>query len=313
MTTSLVSRKSFIKMSSISALVGAATLLSACSFDSGSSSNAQRATSSELSGSLLVVGSTALQPLAEAAAEGFMQKHAGVTISVQGGGSGQGLTQIVQGAVQVGNSDVFAEEKIKDQSQTAKLQDNKVAVVGMAPVTHKGVGVSHVTLEQLQQIFTGQVTNWKELGGADQAILVINRASGSGTRATFESHVLKGVSVPESFKPQEQDSSGTVAKMVAKTPGAISYLALSYITENLQALGIDGVTPSEDTIATGAWKIWSYEHMYTQKDASEVTKAYIDYMLSDEVQDSLVEKLGYIPITKMQVERTADGTISPRK
>ncbi len=275
---------------------------------SGSSNGGQ--TAQNVSGNITAVGSTALQPLVEAAAEQFMSENPDCQITVQGGGSGQGITQISQGAVQIGDSDVFAEEKLDDPSQAANLVDNKVAVVGMGPIVNSDVTVDNLTMDQLKGIFTGQITNWKEVGGQDEAITVINRASGSGTRATFESAVLGDTKAPESFKPQEQDSSGTVAKMVAQTPGSISYLAFSYYDDSFKALSIDGVQPTADNVVTNDWKIWSYEHMYIAKDADDATKAFIDYMMGDEVQKNLVTQNGYISINDMKVERNADGEVS---
>jgi phosphate transport system substrate-binding protein len=118
--------------------------------------------------------------------------------------------------------------------------------------------------------------------------------------------------VPEDFTPQEQDPSGTVAKMVAETPGAISYLAFSYFNDNLKALTVGGVKPTPENVETNDWVIWAYEHMYTAADPDEATQAFIDYMLSDDVQGSLVEQTGYIPVTGMQVTRDAAGNITNR-
>ena len=256
-------------------------------------------------GSITAVGSTALQPLVEAASQQYTQTYTNVQISVQGGGSGTGLSQVSQGAVQIGNSDLFAEEKKIDPSN---LTDNKVCVVGMGPVANADAGVTDIKLEDLKGIFTGAITNWKDLGGKDEAITVINRAAGSGTRATFEAAVLGG---DEAVTAQEQDSSGTVAKMVTETPGAISYLAFSYYEgATFTALKVDGVEPTEANVETGDWKIWAYEHMYTAKDADAATKDFIEYMLSDKVQGELVEKLGYIPMTGMKVEKDATGKVT---
>lgn len=254
---------------------------------------------------ITAVGSTALQPLVDAAQESYVAEHPNVQISVQGGGSGTGLSQINSGAVEIGNSDIFAEAG--EGVDASKLVDHKVAVVGFAPVVNKDVGVEDVSKQELIDIFTGKITNWSELGGKDQEINVINRASGSGTRATFEEFALDG---QEPIKAQEQDSSGTVKKIVGDTPGAISYLALSYLDDSLQALKVDGITANAKNIETNDWKIWSYEHMYTNGEPKGALKDFMDYMTTDEIQNGPVKKLGYLPITEMKVERDAEGNVT---
>lgn len=254
---------------------------------------------------IVAVGSTALQPLVDAAQEAFVQENAGYDISVQGGGSGTGLSQVESGAVTIGNSDVFAEEK--EGVDAEKLVDHKVAVVGMAPVVNKEAGVDELTKEELIDIFTGKIKNWSEVGGKDQEISVVNRASGSGTRATFEKWGLDGA---KTIQAQEQDSSGTVKKIVAQTPGSISYLALSYLDDSLQEIAVDGIKPTEDAIKTNDWKIWSYEHMYTQGKPDQQVKKFLDYMVSEDVQNGPVKELGYLPITDMKVERDAKGKVT---
>ena len=274
--------------------------------DSGQASNESSA-SGAASGNveILAVGSTALQPLVQAAQESFTSENPNYMITVQGGGSGTGLSQVEAGAVTIGNSDVFAEEK--DGVDASKLVDHKVAVVGMAPVVNKEVGVKDISKQDLIDIFTGKTKNWSELGGKDQEIAVINRASGSGTRATFEKWGLDGA---ETIQTQEQDSSGTVRKIVAETPGAISYLALSYLDDSLQALTIDGVEATPENIATNDWKIWSYDHMYTNGEPDANIKTFLDYMLSDDIQQGVVKELGYLPITEMKVERSVEGEVT---
>lgn len=273
----------------------------------GNTSSTENSSANSKQVQIVAVGSTALQPLVESAQEQFVAKNANYQITVQGGGSGTGLSQVASGSVQIGNSDVFAEEK--DGVDASKLVDHQVAVVGMAPVVNKEIGVKNVTKDQLIAIFTGKVKNWQELGGKDQEIVVVNRASGSGTRATFEKWGLDGA---KTIQAQEQDSSGTVKKIVSSTPGAISYLALSYIDDSLEALSLDGVAPTAENIETNDWPIWSYEHMYTKGKPTKEIKKFLDYMVSDEVQEGLVKDLGYLPVTKMQVSRSADGQVTEK-
>ena len=286
-------------------------LLAGCG-SGGTSTESSQASGGSSSGAasnenveILAVGSTALQPLVEAAGESFSADNPNYTITVQGGGSGTGLSQVETGAVTIGNSDVFADEK--DGVDASKLVDHKVAVVGMAPVVNKDAGVTDLSQQDLIDIFTGKVKNWSELGGADQEISVINRASGSGTRATFEKWGLDGA---ETIQTQEQDSSGTVRKIVAETPGAISYLALSYLDDSIQALSLDGVEATPENIADNKWPIWSYEHMYTKGEPDANVKAFLDYIMTDDVQQGIVIELGYLPITDMKVERSVDGEVT---
>lgn len=282
-----------------------AVLLAGCG---GQGDKAGDQKSSELSGSITAVGSTALLPLVEEGSKQFMGKNSKVQITVQGGGSGTGLSQVSTGAANIGNSDIFAEEK--SGIDASKLVDTKVCVVGITAVVNPKVTVDNLTKAQLMDIFTGKTTNWKEVGGPDQKIVVINRAKGSGTRATFNSFALDGKE--EAAGGMEIDSSGQVKKTVGETPGAISYLALSYVDNSIKAVKLDGVEPTKESIASGKYPVWAYEHMYTQGQPSGHIKAFLDYMLSDEVQNNLVPKLGYIPATKMMVNRDAKGNVTKK-
>ena len=280
---------------------------------SGSTSGADATSeaAAELEGSVTCSGATSFQPLVEAAANDFMDANANVNITISGGGSGQGLSDVKDGKAQIGRSDVFAEEKL-DASDAANLVDNTVAVVGMGPIVNSNVDVDDLTLEQLKGIFTGSITDWSEVGGTAGKIQVIERKAGSGTRATFEAAVLAGEKAPDTFAPvAEEDSSGTVVEKIQATEGSISYLAFSYFDDTkFKALKVDGVEPTSENVESGDFKIWSYEHMYVASDADEATLAFIDYMLSDDVQGSLVEEQGFIPLTGMKVKKDAEGTIT---
>lgn len=262
--------------------------------------------SSQQSGeSITAVGSSALQPLVEAAGEQYQTEHLGVFINVQGGGSGTGLSQIQQGAVDIGNSDLFAEEKAGIKAKA--LVDHKVAVVGIAPIVNPKVGVKNVSMAQLQKIFLGEITNWQQLGGKNVPIVLVNRAQGSGTRATFEKWVMQG---KQPMAAQEQDSTGMVRQIVGSTPGAISYVAFSYIDKTVQGLSVDGVAPTDANVTTNQWRIWSYEHMYTKVQPKGLTKKFLAYVMSPAIQKKLVLKMGYVPMTQMKVVRDANGKVS---
>ncbi|SHE53068.1 phosphate ABC transporter substrate-binding protein, PhoT family [Seinonella peptonophila] len=269
----------------------------------------QGSTQGQLTGNLTSVGSTAMQPVVEELAKDFMSKNTGVQVTVQGGGSGQGLSAAMNDTADIGNSDVFAEEK--DKIDPKKVTDHKVFVVGMGPVVNKEVGIDQLTQDQLIKIFTGKITNWKDIGGKDQKIVLVNRPESSGTRATFAKWALNGA---KEFRGQggiEEDSSGTVKKIVSETPGAIGYLAFSYFDDKVKPLKLDGVEPTNENVYTNKWKIWAYEHMYTNNNGKkkEIEEAFIKHILTPEVQTGVVSKLGYIPVTEMKVDRDAAGNI----
>ena len=147
---------------------------------------------------------------------------------------------------------------------------------------------------------------------------MINREAGSGTRATFESAVLQGKEVPAGFTPvAEVDSSGTVVEQVAATEGSISYVAFNYYDTNdgIKALSVDGVEPTQENVESGDFNIWAYEHMYTRSDEDEstaaITKAFIDFIMSEDIQSTTVIEQGFIPVSNMKVKKDVDGNVTP--
>lgn len=256
------------------------------------------------SGKVTVSGSSALLPLAKDAAQKFKAKNDQVSITLNAGGSGTGLKQVSEGSVDIGNSDVFAKEKLPE-AKAAELVDHKVAVTVMAPVVSKEIGtnVKSLTKAQLQDIFTGKVTNWKDVGGPDEAVALITRPSTSGTRALFTKYALDGKE-ELSNKSMETDDSGTLVQTVSQTKGAIGYVALSYLMNNntVTPLAIDGVEPTLNNVYNGKYPVWGYEHMYTKGEATGAVKAFIDFIMSKDYSAD-IEKQGYGVASKMKVTR----------
>ncbi len=251
-----------------------------------------------VAGSIIAGGSTALQPLVDAAQKAYTTGCTGTTISVQPGGSGTGLTQVLSGGFQIGNSDIFAEEKLQP-ADASQLVDHQVVRQGWVMVTHKGVtGVTTLTSDQATQIWTGAVTNWKDVGGPDLPIVLIIRPASSGTRATFKRIVLGGKNEAAGTALTE-DSNGAVQTAVSTTPGATSVVGFTFYQSNtatLNALQLDGVTASVDNMGNGTYKLQAIGHMYTKGAADGLSKALTDYMLSPTVQNGLVKTMFYAPI-----------------
>lgn len=271
--------------------------LSACGGGTGGSTSGKNT----VTGS----GSSALFPLAEDAADAFKEKHPDVSITMNAGGSGTGLKQVYDGSVDIGNSDVAAEEKL-EKDQAAELVDHRVCVISMAPVVNKDItdaGLTNLTTEQLISLFTGKTTNWKDVGGPDEAVTLVTRPSTSGTRALFQEYALKGTEEAGNTA-LETDDSGTLLQSVADTKGAIGYVALSYLVNNnsVSKLSIDGVEPTLENTYSGKWNVWGYEHMYTRGEPEGAVKDYLDFITSNDYAAKM-ESLGYCVTSKMQVQR----------
>lgn len=311
------------KYLSILAAAALLTVSTACSSGAGSSSAAasqaapssaeasSEAVSSQpagVSGSCTISGSSALYPLVKDAVEKFKEANPDASITLNAGGSGTGLKQVADGTVDIGMSDVFADEKL-DAGKAQGLADHKVCVITMSPIVSPDVAekVTSLTTDQLTKIFTAKITNWKDVGGPDEAVTLVTRPSTSGTRSLFKSYALKGAE-EASNKSLETDDSGTLLQTVSQHKGAIGYVALSYLINNtsVKTMSIDGVEPTLENTYAGKYNVWGYEHMYTKGEATGVAKALIDYMQSEDY-GKIMESKGYNIAAKMTTSREDPG------
>lgn len=243
---------------------------------------------------ITAAGSTALQPLVKLAGDEFMKKNNGIQVNISGGGSFTGLNNAATGAVDIGNSDVEVTDELKDKG----LVDHQVAVAPFLIIVNKDVMVDSLTKAQMKDIFTGKITNWKDVGGKDQKIAIIGRAKSSGSRATIVKTVMDGVDFTDAATAQ--DSTGNLLTGVAQTPGSIGYIDAAYLKDTVKALKLNGVAYSADAVISGQYPIYAYEHMFTKGEPTGTVKAFIDYVMSADFQNNNVEKSGFLPVSKMK-------------
>jgi phosphate transport system substrate-binding protein len=270
-------------------LIALSLLLAAC----GPTGNPSAAptSASTLSGTITVAGSTTVQPLAEELAEAFMAANPGVKIQVQGGGSSVGVKSAGQGTVDIGT----ASREIKD-TELAEFPDLKIytiAIDGIAIVTHPEVNVSDLTVEQVRDIFSGKITNWKEVGGPDRPIVVVSREEGSGTRGAFEELVM-GKDAKIVATAILQNSNGAVRTTVAGTPDSIAYLSFGYLDRSVKALRIGGVEATTANVLNGSYPISRPLNMLTRGEPQGVVKAWLDWILGPDGQAIVARH--YIPV-----------------
>lgn len=272
--------------------------------ETSTATEASTASTDTASGSVTGSGSSALLPLAQDAADKFKASNPDITITLNAGGSGTGLKEVADGTVDIGNSDVEASAKL-EAAQASTLVDHKVCTIAVATIVNKDVAekVKGLTKQQLIDVFTGKVTNWKEVGGPDEAVVLVTRPSTSGTRSLFGKYALDG-NEEASNASLETDDSGTLLQTVAGQKGAIGYVALSYLVNNstVATLAIDGAEPTLENVYSGKYPVWGYEHMYTKGEATGAVKAYLDYVVSSDYASS-IEALGYGVASKMTVTR----------
>lgn len=253
-----------------------------------SASEASSTAAEELSGTLSMNGSTSMEKVIKAVNGAFMEKNKGVTVNLNLTGSGTGIQEASEGKCDIGNSS----RKLKDE-EAEKLDATVVGLDGIALVVNPVNKLEDITLQDLAKVYSGEITNWKELGGDDKAIVVIGREDGSGTRDGFESIVM-GDKEPK--YAQELESTGSVINAVATTDGAIGYASLANVDETVKALKVGGVEDTEENVKSGAYKVQRPFICATLKGSdNKLVKAYLDFILSEEGQ-ALVLAQGAVPV-----------------
>ena len=248
-------------------------------------------TTTDLSGSISMVGSTSMEKLANALSEAFMEEYPDVTVTAEFVGSGAGIEAVTNGTADIGNSS----RSLKDEEKAAGVVENVVAIDGIAVCVDPANEVADLTKEQLTNIYNGTVTNWKEVGGADEPIIVIGREAGSGTRGAFE----ELVDLVDGCKyANELDSTGAVIAKVASTPGAIGYASLDALDDSVKALSLEGVEATAENIKAGNYFLSRPFVMATKGEISEqndLVQAWFDFVLGDEGQQ-VASEVGLITV-----------------
>ncbi len=244
---------------------------------------------------LVLTGSTTVLPIAQLCAEKFMDQHPDVNISVRGGGSGVGIAALIDGTCDIAMAS--RPMKTKELKSARGKGINPLATViakdGIAIIVHPSNPLSEITLAQLKDIYTGKISNWKDVGGKPGKIVVISRDVASGTFEVFKKIVLKGAKTRADALMLA--SNKAVATTVEKTPGAIGYVGLGYISSKVKALAVDGVEPTKETVVSGKYKLARPLHLYTDGKPTGLAKEFIDFVLSPEGQE-IVDKIGFVPV-----------------
>lgn len=245
--------------------------------------------------SIIIAGSTSVQPLSETIAEVYMEREPNVAIEVQGGGSGQGIKSIKENIADIG----ALSREVKNDEKSQVAAEYVIAKDGIAVVVNRNVNVENLTLEQIRKIYTGKIKNWRDVGGDDRPITVVSREEGAGTRSSFTEitgivedgvdHTTKAALV--------QPSTGAIKKTVAKTPDAIGYISLNILDDTVKSVKVEGTAPTVDNVLSGTYKIQRPFLYVVNGKLSEPAKAFIAFIMSAEGQ-RIVAETGFIPVNE---------------
>jgi len=230
-----------------------------------------------------VVGSTSVQPFAEALAEEFMVSHSAERIFIQGGGSTAGIQAVLTGAAQVGMSSRKLEESEKELISVPIIYD------AIAVIVHRTNPLNNLSMDQIRKIYAGKITRWKEIEGTDRAITVVTREEGSGTRETFQNLVM-GKNEEISLGALVQDSNGAIRQVVADDPNAIGFISLGLVNDRVKALKIDGIEPTLQNIRAHRYQIVRPFLFVFKSSPQGLAKEFLDYVLSPKGQELLMQE-----------------------
>ena len=243
-----------------------------------------------LTGTVSTDGSTSMEKIIGALSESFMAQNSGVTVNYNPTGSGSGITAVQEGTCDIG----LSSRALKDEEKSAGLKETVLAYDGIAIIVHPDNPVSDLSVEQLAKLYTGEITNWKDVGGNDAEAVLIGREAASGTRDGFES--ITGTKDKCQYR-QELTSTGDVITAVSQNPDAIGYASLASVKDSVKALNVDGVTPSEATIKDGSYKVQRPFVLVTMegKELSPAAQAFFDYAISSDAA-SIIAKAGAVAV-----------------
>lgn len=252
----------------------------------------------ELTGSINVEGSDTMVNLSQAWAEAFQTENPGVMVSIKGGGSGTGIAALINGTVDFANAsrEMKDEEKTDAESKGINPVETEVAKDGIAVIANPGNGVTGLSIDQLGQIYRGEITNWKEVGGADAAIVLLSRDSSSGTYEYFKEEVV-GKEKEYAKAAKLLPSTQAIVDETKANPNAIGYVGIGYLTPDVKVLEIDGKAASLEAVLDGSYVLSRGLYMYSNGEPADVMKAYIDWILGAEGQ-KVVEEQGFVPIAQ---------------
>jgi phosphate transport system substrate-binding protein len=278
--------------------ISALSLVATVGFTVGSLAPAASAASSN---KIVVAGSTALLPVTQQAAKEFKRSNPKVSISVSGSSSIAGPQSVTKGSATIGAVDWDATKSVPGFNAFKGLKAHKIAVIPFATIVNKSNPVKNLSTKQLQDIFSGKVTNWKQVGGKNAKIVVVNRKFGSGTRVNYQMKALGGKSfMSKGSNYKEVGKSGEMVSAVASNSNAIGYVDLAYVKGDIKSVSYNGVPATTTNVMNGKYKVWSYGYLVTKGNPTGANAQFIKYIQSSKFQNGSLKKLKFVPINKMK-------------